>query len=1020
MRFLVLFTLLSFYLQAQNPIYSESFQNQNGKGATGPNASLDTSSVSWFIDVQNIQLTASSDWFRVENERFEGRDLDGVGIWLSPLIDISVNPLVRFELTAYEVGNHESSDFIQTEFRVDSGSWQNAENNGYLSDDFTQALISHDSISGNHLQLRISMANNAGTEYLSFDSIIVQQISQNTVFQTLRDTLRVAESDSTFIIDVQVLNADSTLSSQVDLVLYQGDSSRIIAPYQRSLFFTAAQPVSSQLYFLVNDTIPNANDTLIFRLQNPRGGINAGLGRSYQIAVIVEDDDINPAGKAVMINEFSQGFSGSKEWVELLTTQNGVDLRNWKLGDLDDGQYHHFLTFSQDSLFSNIPAGTLIVIYNGSDPDSNLFQDYSLNDGVLMLPSTDQRFFNGSWASFANSDPDDLPVVLNANDTIVHDLSAGALIAGPKGSEAIQYQGSSILDDSLSNPSRWQIIPAQQSSPGMGNNTHNQFWIDSLRIIGQASIINNLTIYQNGAWSVQPSFQSDSLVGLVKSGEVYWQPSNLYFKRLILESGSQWQVDSGVVLRVHENILNDGLLVIENGATLFQDSPAHENQGQGQYQIHKRFLATDQRRFSFWSSPVASAQIDSVFKRAQPNDRYFFDESQQSYHSFTSGTMQAGRGYLSTPNLQTNPLVKNFWDEMVFKGQANNGELSLKFDSVGPGDYLLLGNPYPSPLAKQQFLNDNPALQGSIWLWDASPDSISNSAYASWTRAGVNPVSRSKRGLPKDHLASGQGFMVKLRTDTCFTGDSLRVFFRNSQRSFNTQPPFFKHSHPGAYQIKLLSGNTEKVSSLIIHPKSTKSFDRNFDADLLSASNHEIAFKVDSLKLCISAIPKAKGLHALSLLVADRADYHISLVQIISQTNAENVFLYDTSAKVWHNLNQGPFTFRSTNTGWIEGRFYLSFEGPKSRIESEQRMEAVEINSIPGGLSIKLFDPSTTDIKLQIYDLQGRIIQEQSIKQAKGLILLRNLNLAKGLYLAEVSSANQTLKTEILFLKPQP
>lgn len=70
----------------------------------------------------------------------------------------------------------------------------------------------------------------------------------------------------------------------------------------------------------------------------------------------------------VIINEWSQGNGGDREWVELLVITGPVDLRGWDLGDESAGD----LAFTNHALWSSVPSGSLIVVYNGDSPDSIL------------------------------------------------------------------------------------------------------------------------------------------------------------------------------------------------------------------------------------------------------------------------------------------------------------------------------------------------------------------------------------------------------------------------------------------------------------------------------------------------------------------------------------------------------------------------------------------------------------------------------------------------------------------------
>jgi len=172
---LLITLLVSGFGFSQTTIYSEDFTGQNGKGAVGPVPTTDLVGVDWTIDISSTTLSASSDWFRVQSELFEARDIDGIGIWLSPIINISAYTNVGFSLDAGERGTMEGSDIFITEYRIDAGAWTQAGSNGSLNDDFTSAVVSQSAtLLGNDLEIRVRMNNGAGSEYHELDNILVE------------------------------------------------------------------------------------------------------------------------------------------------------------------------------------------------------------------------------------------------------------------------------------------------------------------------------------------------------------------------------------------------------------------------------------------------------------------------------------------------------------------------------------------------------------------------------------------------------------------------------------------------------------------------------------------------------------------------------------------------------------------------------------------------------------------------------------------------------------------------------
>ena len=162
-------------------IWSENFDaaSIDGKGAVFNQVDL-AGVTKWSVDVSSAALTATSDWFKVKGGKFEGRDLDGPAVWQSEAIDISGFSTVNLAVNAAENGNHEGTDFLDVAYAIDGGdfitvaNWQGKGSAAHtLVDDFTSATVSAAIATGNSLVVRISMKNNAGSEYITFDNVLV-------------------------------------------------------------------------------------------------------------------------------------------------------------------------------------------------------------------------------------------------------------------------------------------------------------------------------------------------------------------------------------------------------------------------------------------------------------------------------------------------------------------------------------------------------------------------------------------------------------------------------------------------------------------------------------------------------------------------------------------------------------------------------------------------------------------------------------------------------------------------------
>jgi len=192
--------------------------------------------------------------------------------------------------------------------------------------------------------------------------------------------------------------------------------------------------------------------------------------------------------QSVVVNEFSQGSGGNKEWVELLVVNNGVDMRGWELGDNDDGVWTSILEFTTNANWSSVAAGTLIVIYNGGDVDGTIAgTDTDFSDKIVLIPHDNTTFFIdavGNWSgigAFGNTDSDDVPAIRDVADSVVHDMAVThpvATVTGPGSAQAKYFIEDSVAEIGVNG--NWTVGASTTGTPGVGNGGNNTAWIATL------------------------------------------------------------------------------------------------------------------------------------------------------------------------------------------------------------------------------------------------------------------------------------------------------------------------------------------------------------------------------------------------------------------------------------------------------------------------------------------------------------------------------------------------------------
>ena len=158
-------------------LYEESFTGQNGKGAIGTNP-IDLVGCSWNIDVNAATLDDNNDYFKVNSEKLEARDVDGICFWYSPVINIQNYINVDLSLIASQNSNssrYEADDIFYSEYSLDGSIWTYFSNNGQISDGlpYSNVSVTQNGLRGSTIQIRVTVDVDQDNERFKLDDIKV-------------------------------------------------------------------------------------------------------------------------------------------------------------------------------------------------------------------------------------------------------------------------------------------------------------------------------------------------------------------------------------------------------------------------------------------------------------------------------------------------------------------------------------------------------------------------------------------------------------------------------------------------------------------------------------------------------------------------------------------------------------------------------------------------------------------------------------------------------------------------------
>lgn len=207
--------------------------------------------------------------------------------------------------------------------------------------------------------------------------------------------------------------------------------------------------------------------------RRPPTSATAGQSFSYDSDLFLRGSETS-FNRAAILSEFSQGPSGgSAEWIEFLVLKPG-SLRGWKIQDAGGTT----ITLADAPAWDNIPAGTLVVIYNGASKDLLLPADDSTpgSDNRMVVSSSNSTLCTGSWPSLSNNG--DGVILRDAANTILSQVGYGSGTTSPNigavgGSKSANYRGNT--EDGWQQPSNWSIESSTtaRSKSDVKNDLHN-------------------------------------------------------------------------------------------------------------------------------------------------------------------------------------------------------------------------------------------------------------------------------------------------------------------------------------------------------------------------------------------------------------------------------------------------------------------------------------------------------------------------------------------------------------------
>lgn len=445
---------------------------------------------------------------------------------------------------------------------------------------------------------------------------------------------------------------------------------------------------------------------------------------------------------------------------------------------------------------------------------------------------------------------------------------------------------------------------------------------------------------------------------------------------------------------------------LNNNANLIQNGIVNENSGD--IIVKRNSNALKRLDYTMWSSPVSGPQTMSNFSPLTNSGRFYEYNSATNYYNPISGTttFSKGKGFLiRMPN--TDQLA-GYYDGAVtltfvgqFIGVPNNGDVSI---SSQAGQYVAVGNPYPTTVNADAFINENGITE--LYLWRKTNNSA-NPSYATYTTAGGTSNSGGESSIiPNGILQVGQGFITKAVSST--------LNFSNAMKTNDRQNQILKKAAVERNRIwlNLTSDNDVFSQTLIAYmTNATQGIDTGIDGKFFSKNGIEISSLIDNQEFAIQgrSLP-FESTDVVPLVfktnLAGSYTFAIEKVDGFFAENNQEIYLKDNLNNTINNLRTGAYTF-TAEKGDFMNRFEIVYQKNTLGVSSQDFINnQVLVNKVNGSIN---FIAKLEIIKtIEIFDSRGRLLQTQkNVNNSSFSILAPSAN---GVLLVKVTLQNNRIE----------
>ena len=444
---------------------------------------------------------------------------------------------------------------------------------------------------------------------------------------------------------------------------------------------------------------------------------------------------------------------------------------------------------------------------------------------------------------------------------------------------------------------------------------------------------------------------------------------------------------------------------------------------------------------------------------------YKFDNSSNYYANWSqineTAALRVGQGFTLKGSGAASG-TQNY----TFVGKPNNG--TIDSNSVSGDQLLLTGNPYPSALDANAFINDNlTSMDGTLYFWEHYTTNDTHilrdyqGGYAERnltggvpaTSVGVDFISgqgSSTQGIPNQFIPVGQSFFVYGNI-----GAGGPITYKNAQRGFHKEDEtgvsntMFKvtsadkkDKNSSINSNDIIKKDTYKRIRLgynsnnnyhrqvllgFMEEKATSGIDNGYDGFNFDYFPNDMYFLNDEDQLVIQGVGYFDRNDSYPIGVKADIDGKVKFMidGLENFDKNEKIFIYDSENDTYNDIRKKQYEVLITS-GENHDRFSLCFK-QKTKKEKEEtkeekdkknkKVDDVNVTNLKGKNAIEINNKSaeTNLQKVTLYNMNGQSVATWEIEdQLQQNIQLPVKNLSSGVYIARIQTTNGNFSKKLI------